>query len=120
MQRLLSTTIFQDSYVHEILLCGTKGRLVAKGADLFGQKHDMAKEELIHHDVSNILDESKTGVSESIRAHIPIIYLKGLIRLINAVKDAFELSGRTAMAGQLNLLSWQLRLRDALYVQSVS
>lgn len=77
-------------FVHDILVCGSKGRLAARGSDLFGQKHDFAKEEVIHRDVLNILDEEKTGVSESIRADIPIPYLKGLIKLIDSVKDAFK------------------------------
>lgn len=77
-------------YVHEVLICGTKGRLVTRGADLFGQKHDMIKEELIHKDVSNILDQAKTGVSETIRADIPIPHMKGLLKLIDSVKDAFK------------------------------
>ena len=77
-------------FVHEVLICGTKGRLAARGSDLYGQKIDQSKEEVIHRDVSNILDEQRSGVSESIRAEIPIPYLKGLIKLIESVKDAFK------------------------------
>ena len=77
-------------FQHEVLVCGSKGRLIARGSDLYGQKHESVKEEVIHRDVLNILDESKTGVSESIRADIPIPYLKGLIKLIDSVKDAFK------------------------------
>ena len=78
------------TFVHEILICGTKGRLVARGSDLYGQKNDAPREEVIHRDVLNILDKENTGVSESIRADIPIPYLKGLIKLIDSVKDAFK------------------------------
>ena len=77
-------------YVHEVLVCGTKGRLVVRGADLYGQKNDQNKEDIIHRDVPNILDHENSGVSESIRADIPIPHMKGLIKLIDSVKDAFK------------------------------
>ena len=77
-------------YSQEILVCGSKGRLSVRGSDLFGQKKDMNKEEAIYMDVPNILDEKNTGVSEMIRADIPISHLKGLLKLINSVKDAFK------------------------------
>lgn len=77
-------------YIHEILICGTKGRLLSKGSDLYGQKHDSVKEEVIHKDISLILNQAKTGVSESTQADIPVPHLKGLIKLIDSVKEAFK------------------------------
>ena len=78
------------SYHQEVLVCGSRGRLVVRGSDLFGQKADANREEILFRDVPNILDEAGTGVSEQIRADIPIPHLKGLLRLIDAVKDAFK------------------------------
>ena len=52
-----------SQFAHEILICGTKGRLVVKNTDLFGQKNDSAQEETLHMDQENILNESRTGVS---------------------------------------------------------
>ena len=74
-------------YSQEILVCGSKGRLVVRGSDLYGQKNDSTKEETLHTEVPNILDEK---VSELIRADIPISHLKGLLKLIDSVKDAFK------------------------------
>ena len=77
-------------FIHDLMICGTKGRLIARGSDLSGQKNDSPKEEVIHKDLLNILDEAKTGVSETIRADIPIPYLKGLMKLIDSVKEGFK------------------------------
>lgn|SRR6218665_3304137 len=78
-------------YTQEVLICGTKGRLAVRGSDLYGQRHDQAREDTIYRDVPNILDHQKTGVSETIRADIPIPHLKGLIKLIDSVKEAFKM-----------------------------
>ncbi len=83
-------THIPGTFLHEVVICGTKGRLIARGSDLYGQKHDALREEVIHRDVLNILDQEKTGVSESLKADIPIPYLKGLIKLVDSVKDAFK------------------------------
>ena len=105
-------------YIHEVLVCGTKGRLVARGADLYGQKNDAMKEEFIHRDVLNILDEQKSGVSESIRADIPIPYLKGLIKLIDSVKDAFK-SVEDKHGWSKDPVTIAASFEDAHYIQSV-
>ena len=78
-------------YQQEVLICGTRGRLIVRGSDLYGQKNDSSKEETIYRDVPNILDHQKSGVSEAIRADIPIPHMKGLIKLIDSVKEAFKM-----------------------------
>lgn len=105
-------------YVHEILICGTKGRLVARCSDLYGQKHDALKEEVIHRDVLNILDEQRTGVSENIRADISIPYLKGLIKMIDSIKDAFK-SVEDKHGWSRDPVAVAATFEDALYVQTV-
>ena len=78
-------------YIHEILVCGSKGRLVSKGADLYGQKHDTLKEEVIHKDVSVILNQSKTAIPGACtNTDIPVPHMKGLLKLIDSVKEAFK------------------------------
>lgn len=77
-------------YVQDVLVCGTKGHLIARGSDLYGQKNEFPKEEALYKDAPNILDHHNSGVSETIRADIPIPHLKGLIKLIDSVKDAFK------------------------------
>jgi predicted dehydrogenase len=87
-------------YLQEVLICGTRGRLVVRGSDLHGQRHDQLREETIHRDVANILDPksspsqlsgNSSGCGGDMRADIPMPHLKGLIRLVDAVKDAFRL-----------------------------
>lgn len=41
-------THVHTQFVHEVLVCGTKGRLVARNDNLYGQKHDESKEEILH------------------------------------------------------------------------
>ena len=105
-------------YVHEVLICGTKGHLTTRSADLFGQKNEMIKEELIHKDVSNILDQTNTGVSETIRADIPIPHMKGLLKLIDSVKDAFKsVEGRHGWSPEPVAIA--ATFDDGQYVQTV-
>ncbi|XP_074644929.1 glucose-fructose oxidoreductase domain-containing protein 2-like [Tubulanus polymorphus] len=105
-------------FVHEVLTCGTRGRLIARGADLYGQKCEAHKEELIYHDPVNLLDVQKSNVSGNIRADIPIPYLKGLIRLIDSVKDAFK-SVADRHGWSKTPVSQAATFEDALYIQTV-
>jgi len=79
---------------------GTKGRLAVRGSDLFGQRHDQQREDTVHRDMANVLDPKSSpsmtsggsgSSSGDARADIPMPHLKGLIRLVDAVKDAFRL-----------------------------
>lgn len=80
-------------------MCGTRGRLAVRGSDLFGQRHDQQREDTVHRDMANVLDPkssqsvtsggSKSSSSDA-RADIPMPHLKGLIKLVDAVKDAFR------------------------------
>ena len=106
-------------YVHEVLICGTKGRLAVRGMDLFGTKNDAAKEEIFHHEAPDILDQERTGVSESIRADIPIPHLKGLMRLIHSVKDAFKMVPEDKHAWSEYPVSQASTFKDGQYIQTV-
>jgi predicted dehydrogenase len=105
-------------FMQEVLICGNKGHLITKGADLYGQKNEAHKEELLYHDPMNILDVQRSYVSETIRADIPIPYLKGLIKLIDAVKDAFK-SVADRHGWSRAPVSQAATFEDALYIQTV-
>lgn len=105
-------------FCQEVIVCGSKGRLISRGADLYGIKNDAYKEELLYHDPMNILDAQKSSVSENIRADIPIPYLKGLIGLIDAVKDAFKSVEDRHKWSEQPVLS-AANFEDALYIQTV-
>lgn len=116
-------TMTINSHIHgpfnqEIMLVGSKGRLTIKGADLYGQKNDALKEELLHFDPVNFKEEQRYGVSEKTRAEIPTPYLKGIIRLIESVKDAFEKEEERQSYCQ-DPVKVAANFEDSLYVQTV-
>ena len=62
-------------YQQEVVVCGSKGRLVVRGCDLM--KGDGGKEDVIHRDVPSILDIKDSRVVDSISANIPVPHIKG-------------------------------------------
>lgn len=88
----------QGQFIHEVLICGTKGKLVVRGSELFGQKNCDAlaglEEEIIHKDTSTSLDFGNEGSSQKIsykdlKTVVPLPHLKGLVKLVDSVKEAF-------------------------------
>jgi len=81
----------------QVVVCGSRGRLAVRGSDLFGQRHDQQREDTVHRDMANVLDPKSSpsmtsgGSGSDARNDIPMPHLKGLIRLVDAVKDAFRL-----------------------------
>lgn len=105
-------------FYQEITVVGTKARLTAKGADLYGQKNDSRKEELLHFDPINFKEEERYGVSEKTRAVIPTPYLKGVIRMMEIVKEAFDKEEERQSYCQ-EILENAATFEDSLYVQTV-
>lgn len=105
-------------FYQEIVIVGTKARLTAKGADLYGQKNDSRKEELLHFDPINFKEEERYGVSEKIRTLIPTPYLKGIIRMMECIKEAFDREEERQSYCQ-DLLENAATFEDSLYVQTV-
>ncbi|KAK3085245.1 hypothetical protein FSP39_000559 [Pinctada imbricata] len=108
------------SFSQEVMIIGNKGRLTARGADLYGQKHDGKKEKeaLLHFDPINFKEEERHGVSDKTRAEIPTPYLKGIIQMIETVKESF------AKEEERQSYCWEsvkdaATFEDALYVQTV-
>lgn len=67
----------------EVIVCGTNGHLVVRGGDLHGCKNN--QEEVLYRDMENI-NESYNGISDS----IPRPYVKGLKKMIGALREAFQ------------------------------
>ncbi|XP_064599282.1 glucose-fructose oxidoreductase domain-containing protein 1-like [Liolophura sinensis] len=111
-------THMPGQFVHEILVCGTKGRLIAKGADLYGQKNDGLREELIHFDPINFKEEERYGICEKTRHAIPTPYLKGMIHLIEAMREAFEQEDER-QKWCIGPVSRAATFEDSLYIQTV-
>ena len=94
----LSVTVNLNSHLpghfcHEMLVSGTKGRLVVRESELFGQKHDGSGEEILHKDSTSSVDigsdKSHHIRYENLKTFIPLPHLKGLVRLVDSVKEAF-------------------------------
>ncbi|CAG5136056.1 unnamed protein product [Candidula unifasciata] len=77
-------------FVQEIIIVGSKGRLALRSADLYGQRHDRVKEDLLHFDPVNYKDLESLGIHEKVRGEIPIPYMKGVIKMVECVRDAFQ------------------------------
>lgn len=105
-------------FLQEFIIIGDKGRLVAKGADLYGQKHDGIREELIHFDPINFKEEERYGISEKVRTQLPTPYLKGIINMLDAVKEAFERE-ENRQSFCRSPVSAAATFEDSLYVQTV-
>lgn len=116
-------TMTINSHIHgpfrqEIMIVGNKGRLSIRGADLYGQKNDSIKEELLHFDPINFKEEQRYGVSEKTRHEIPTPYLKGIIKLIESVRDAFDKEEERQSYSQ-EPVKVAANFEDSLYVQTV-
>ncbi|RUS83168.1 hypothetical protein EGW08_009068 [Elysia chlorotica] len=114
-------------FLQEITVVGTLGRLTLRGADLYGQKHDRMKEDLLHFDPASLKDVEALGggggISSSgsntqsgdernaefsttpnttslhpnnstilspILQTMPAPYLKGVVHMLECVRDAFQ------------------------------
>jgi predicted dehydrogenase len=105
-------------FQQDIMILGNKGRLTAKGSDLYGQKNDQSKEELLHFDPINFKEEERLGVTEKTRNLLPLPYLKGTIRFIESVKNAFD-KEEERQSYCIDPVRPAANFEDALYVQSV-
>ncbi|KAI8795465.1 glucose-fructose oxidoreductase domain-containing protein 1 [Biomphalaria glabrata] len=77
-------------FIQEIIIVGTKGQLILRGSDLYGQKRERVKEELLNFDPVNYKDIESLGIHEKVRSEIPVPYMKGVIRMVESVRDAFQ------------------------------
>ncbi|XP_014679277.1 PREDICTED: glucose-fructose oxidoreductase domain-containing protein 1-like isoform X2 [Priapulus caudatus] len=92
LDRGASATVTLNNHIpgqffQEILICGTRGRLTLRGSDLYGQKLSQNKEELLYRDIDDLA--RSTSSLEVTGTHLPKPYLRGLFKLITALKGAF-------------------------------
>ncbi|CDQ70176.1 unnamed protein product [Oncorhynchus mykiss] len=72
----------------EVIVVGTVGRLTVSGTDLYGQKNTMeGGPELLLKDSTPL---EKASLPEKAFSDIPSPYLTGTIRMVQAVRQAFE------------------------------
>ncbi|KAF6077574.1 glucose-fructose oxidoreductase domain containing 2 [Phyllostomus discolor] len=102
------------AFVHEVMVVGSAGRLVARGADLYGQKNSAPQEELLLRD-SLAVD---TGLPEQGSRDVPLLYLKGMVYMVQALRQSFQGQG-DRRTWDHTPVSMAASFEDGLYMQSV-
>lgn len=69
------------AFTHEVMIVGSSGRLLARGADLYGHRNDGRTEELLLKD---------SGYSGPEATEIPLPHLQGLSSMVKALKQSFQ------------------------------
>ncbi|KAB7505999.1 Glucose-fructose oxidoreductase domain-containing protein 1 [Armadillidium nasatum] len=113
-------THIQGSFTQEIIICGTKGRLVVRGSSLFGCQSNSLKEELLYEDTqsptTNFINNSLSKAR--LNSLLPNAYIQGLFRMVTALKDAFD-SGESEQGWLKEPVSSAATFEDGQYVQAV-
>ncbi|XP_022439146.1 glucose-fructose oxidoreductase domain-containing protein 2 isoform X3 [Delphinapterus leucas] len=102
------------AFVHEVMVVGSAGRLVARGADLYGQKNSATQEELLLRDSLAV----GTGLPEQGPQDVPLLYLKGMVYMVQALRQSFQGQG-DRRTWDHTPVSMAASFEDGLYMQSV-
>jgi len=114
--------------IHEVLICGSKGYIVCRGGDLYARLLSSNKEEVLFLDNEDLIDNN---ISLSAKNLLPKPYGKGLLKMISALKDAFQCSPDEQISdNSVNLdekvfhwakeaVSLAANFEDGLYIQAV-
>ncbi|KAK6480124.1 glucose-fructose oxidoreductase domain-containing protein 2-like [Huso huso] len=101
------------TFVHEVMVVGSAGRLVARGTDLYGQKNTSFQEELLLADTSRLGTAVEKGLRE-----VPLPYLKGMVCMVQALRQSFE-EQEDRRTWEHKPVSMAASFEDGLYMQSV-
>lgn len=102
----------------EVLICGGGDHLVVRGGNLYGYREGVeacGKEELLYLDEDGLQEESASSVSVD---SIPLPYVKGLRKLIGALREAFQ-PVEDKKGWIKEPVSSAATFEDGLYVQAV-
>lgn len=102
------------SFVHEVMIVGSAGRLIARGTDLYGQKNTALQEELLFTDSLAI----NAGLLEKGFKDIPLLYLKGMVYMVQALRQSFQ-DQEDRRTWDHKPVSMAASFEDGLYTQSV-
>ncbi|XP_045845325.1 glucose-fructose oxidoreductase domain-containing protein 2 isoform X2 [Meles meles] len=102
------------AFVHEVMVVGSAGRLVARGADLYGQKNSATQEELLLRDSLAV----GAGLPEQGLQDVPLLYLKGMVYMVQALRQSFQGQG-DRRTWDHTPVSMAASFEDGLYMQSV-
>lgn len=107
-------------FMQEVLVCGSKGRLIVRGGDLYGQQLDARKEEVLYLDIEDLKQTSNNidGIQTQLNTMIPKPYMKGLIKMVGALKEAFApIEDKHSWVKEP--VSMAASFEDGLYIQAV-
>lgn len=115
-------------FIQEVAVCGSRGRLVVRGAALYGQTAGAAREELLHQGPDEPALLANRNTSARVNSLLPQPYLQGLFRLVGALKEAFAtgdgehgwLKGPVASAATFEDGQYVQAVMDALRLSSAS
>lgn len=111
---ILNSHVAGNGFHQEVLVCGKNGHLAVRGGDLFGRKHKndgKGSEEVLYLDVEDL--QCPTPISV-----IPRPYIKGLCKMIGALREAF-LPVREQADWVKEPVQLAATFEDGLYVQAV-
>uniref|UniRef100_A0A8D8L9G8 Glucose-fructose oxidoreductase domain-containing protein 2 n=1 Tax=Cacopsylla melanoneura TaxID=428564 RepID=A0A8D8L9G8_9HEMI len=106
----LNTHLAQSTFTQEILICGPKGYLVVRNGDLYGFKNGCGKEDVLYLDVEDMNFNSDV---------IPKPYIKGLFKMISALKESFLNIEENKSGWIKQPVSVASTFDDGLYIQGV-
>ncbi|XP_041883140.1 glucose-fructose oxidoreductase domain-containing protein 2 [Corvus kubaryi] len=102
------------SFIHEVMIVGSTGRLIARGTDLYGQKNTALQEELLFTDSLPV----NKGLLDKGFKDIPLLYLKGMVYMVQALRQSFQ-DQEDRRTWDHKPVSMAASFEDGLYMQSV-
>ncbi|NXK19520.1 GFOD2 protein, partial [Arenaria interpres] len=102
------------SFIHEVMIVGSTGRLIARGTDLYGQKNTALQEELLFTDSLPV----NKGLLDTGFKDIPLLYLKGMVYMVQALRQSFQ-EQDDRRTWDHKPVSMAASFEDGLYMQSV-
>lgn len=97
------------AFLHEVMVVGSAGRLVARGTELYGQRNGGSREELLLGD--------NDGAGLALR-DLPLPHLRGLGSMVTALRDAFQAHEERRSWARGPVVA-AATFEDGLYVQTV-
>ncbi|XP_068117404.1 glucose-fructose oxidoreductase domain-containing protein 2 isoform X2 [Hyperolius riggenbachi] len=101
------------TFVHEVMIVGSSGRLIVRGTELFGQKNSASEEEILLAD-SLTLETAEENQFDK----VPLPYLKGMAHMVEALRLSFQNQEDHRTWNHTPLLA-AATFEDGLYMQSV-
>ncbi|XP_012736441.2 glucose-fructose oxidoreductase domain-containing protein 2 [Fundulus heteroclitus] len=97
------------TFVHEVMVVGSAGRLVVRGTELYGQRNESKCEELLLADHSGVAPAAK---------EMPLPHRQGLSSMVKALRQSFQ-AHEERRSWSRGPVASAPTFEDGLYVQTV-